>query len=125
MTTAPTLVPVPERRPAARIHSGAHLDTPLARRGVGAAAAVAGAHALELPLDHERRLPTPPAPPAEPTGPAVPNTFSAPGLTPGRPQRLHYSAPSADGGVVEHDEGTAQTRAAARRTSKKARRRGK
>ena len=60
MTTAPTLVPVPERRPAARIHSGAHLDTPLARRGVGAAAAVAGAHALELPLDHERRLPTPP-----------------------------------------------------------------
>ena len=73
----------------------------------------------------EHAHPTPPAPPAEPTGPAVPNTFSAPGLTPGRPQRLHYSAPSADGGVVEHDEGTAQTRAAARRTSKKARRRGK
>ena len=70
-----------------------------------------------------RHAPT--TPPAEPASAPVPSTFSAPGLTPGRPQRLHYSAPSADGGVVEHEEGTPQTRAAARRTSKKGRRRGK
>ena len=37
--------------------------------------------------------------------PAGPEHLLRPRADPGRPQRLHYSAPSADGGVVEHDEG--------------------
>lgn len=52
--TAPTLTPVPERRPSVLAHPSAQLDSPTARRGT-AGTAVLGAHALELPLDHEAR----------------------------------------------------------------------
>jgi preprotein translocase subunit SecA len=112
---APAPAPALEVAPMSvqQMLAGAAVDTPEEPQDA-LSAPVAGHPALGAPADV-----------GEASAPAA---ISALGLqTPGRPQRLHYSAPSGDGGVDERDEGSTSTgeQGVTRRSSKKARRRGK
>ena len=122
MTTAPTLVPVPERRPTARTHAGAHLDTPTTRRGAGTA--VVGAHALELPWTTSAA--SPPRPSSAGAQRCSPSRHASQvlvevlaGSRPA-PQVVRYVAPmstprSPGGPWSPHAEGAPPTRVAIRR----------